>query len=301
MAISVDWHIHTTHSLDCGPNGKGIRLATLAQDAARRGITDWGITDHFFPGSTLGDLFNAKEEFGAPDLPGGAHFGVEAGVVSRWELEEIESGRHPATPHGIREGGPEGDEPALGLTEEDIREYGIEYVVAGVHWPLYVPVEREALIRDYHRQMLFLATHPLVDVVAHPWWWNPGLGWMGEDGFARSDPWIDDFGKIPLSLHDEFAAALKEGNTVAEINLDACLFNDRYPEDFTPQYLEYIAYLHERGVRLTVGSDTHGPAYEPPFARAAELLEGIGLSDKDLWRLPPRQGCATDCLNEDQP
>ena len=79
--------------------------------------------------------------------------------------------------------------------------------LAGTHWPMYVPLEREAVIRDYHRQNMFLATHPLVDIVAHPWWW---MGhWMDRDGNFPAEPWFDDFDVIPRSMHQEFAAAAK--------------------------------------------------------------------------------------------
>ena len=37
---------------------------------------------------------------------------------------------------------------------------------------MYIPYERQAVIRDYHRQNMFLATHPLVNIIAHPWWWS---------------------------------------------------------------------------------------------------------------------------------
>ncbi|MBN1257080.1 MAG: hypothetical protein JXA52_05185 [Planctomycetes bacterium] len=288
MKLTSDWHIHTPHSCDCGLGLKaGVQMSTLVEQAGRKGISDLGITDHVHTGYNLDDIFRAKKEFDTLPFAPRFHFGVEASCVSQWELAEIESGNQLAKTSGLREGGPPGAPLAIAITEEDLREYGIEYVIGSVHWPMYIPFEREAIIADYHRQNLFLAQHPLVDIVGHPWFWEGH--WRDEDGKYRNEPWIDDFGKIPLSLHDEFAAALTENDTAVEINSLTCLFNHRYPDEFTVQYVDYLAYLHERGVKFAIGSDTHGPEYNNGYAAAEPLLESIGLSDDALWRLPARE------------
>jgi len=150
-----------------------------------------------------------------------------------------------------------------------------------------VPFERDAVIRDYHRQNMFLATHPLADIVAHPWWW---MGyWQDPDGRYTSDPWLDDFGKVPNSMHEEFADAVLGHNKAVEINLEAILLTGSYPPTFAPQYLEYLAGLKERGVRFCVGSDCHSASYGSDFATAEAMLASVGIHDRDLWRLPPRQ------------
>ena len=116
------------------------------------------------------------------------------------------------------------------MDKDDIDSYQIEYVVGGTHWPMYVPIEREAVIYDYHRQNMFLVSHPLVDIVAHPWWWH-GY-WQDSDGNYRTDPWFDDFGKIPKAIHNEFASAAIQHDKVVEINISAILLNPHYPERF---------------------------------------------------------------------
>jgi hypothetical protein len=163
----------------------------------------------------------------------------------------------------------------------------VEYVVGGTHWPLYVPLERAAIIRDYHRQNVFLATHPLVDIVAHPWWW---MGhWQDEQGNYLAEPWFDDFRCIPASMHDEFGSAAVERGKKVEINLCAMLQNPHYPERFKRQYMEYLAELKSRGVRLCVGSDCHDRRYAIGFEAPAAMLESVGIADADLWVLPPRR------------
>jgi histidinol phosphatase-like PHP family hydrolase len=234
------------------------------------------------------DVKAAWAEYRASNPGPRFHFGVELSCVSEWELREIEAGRVEDPVYGIREGGPTGAPLALGVTAEDLAELHVEYVVAGTHWLMYVPFEREAVIRDYHRQNLFLACHPLVDIVAHPGWW---MGhWADADGRYTGEPWFDDFGVIPRSIHEEFGAAARENGKVVEINLDANLLNAKYPEHFVRQYVDYLAGLKSAGVRLSIGSDCHDPLYEPDFAAAERLLDSVGIGEPDLWTLPPREG-----------
>ena len=171
------------------------------------------------------------------------------------------------------------------ITAEDLTRYQIEYVVGGTHWPIYVPLERGTVIRDYHRQNMFLATHPFVDIVAHPWWW---MGhWMDNHGNYPAEPWFDDFRVIPSSMHREFAAAASEHDTAVEINIVAILLNPHYPERFVSQYLEYLAELKAQRVRLSIGSDCHAAHYDIDFDRTSQMLQSVGITD-GFWRLEPR-------------
>ena len=282
MRITSDWHIHSQNSCD----GACMPVAELVAGARELGITDYGLTDHFHTPYNLPDIAASRTEFLESDPPAGFHFGIEVSVVSQWELDEIAAGRCEDPTYGLRSGGPPGGAIAIGLRAEDIETHGIEYVVGGTHWPMYVPFEREAVVRDYHRQNLLLATCPLVDIVAHPWWW---MGhWESAQGMYAAEPWFDDFRAIPRSMHDEFAAAAIANKAVVEINADAMLLNGKYPEHFKRQYLEYLAELRGRGVKLCIGSDCHSAHYRIAFERVARMLESVGLRDEELWRLGPR-------------
>ncbi|HOF88308.1 MAG TPA: hypothetical protein PLZ36_09440, partial [Armatimonadota bacterium] len=273
MPITADWHIHTRNSCDQA----SLTVADLLAGAAALGMTDFGVTDHLHTPVNLPDLVASRAEFDAAAPPPTVHFGVELSSVSRWELDAIATGAHGAPTYGLRDGGPADGPLALGITAEALRALGVEYVVAGAHWPMYVPYEREAIIRDYHRQNLFLAAHPLVTIVAHPWWW---MGhWQAEDGSYRAEPWFDDFGAIPASMHDEFAAAALQHGTVVEINLCAQLLHPGYPERYKAQYLDYLAMLKARGVPLSIGSDCHHPRYDIDFPRAEAMLATVGITD----------------------
>jgi len=283
MRLTSDWHLHSRNSCD----EASLVVADLVVEAAAAGITDFGLTDHIHTPVNLPDLAASRQEFLACNPSPRFHFGVEVSCVSTWELAEIAKGDRGTPTYGLRSGGPAGADPALGITAEDLATYGVEYVVGGTHWPLYVPFERQAIIRDYHRQNLFLATHPLVDIVAHPWWW---MGhWKDAAGRYPAEPWFDDFGVIPWSMHDEFAAALTEHDSIFEINISAILLNGQYPERFVRQYLEYLAEFKARGVRFSLASDCHSPHYSAiDFERPARMLESVGFAADDLWCLPPR-------------
>ena len=282
MKITSDWHIHSRNSCD----GACMVVADLVRDAGDQGIEDFGLTDHLHTPYNLPDVAASRREFDACEPSPHFHFGIEVSCMSRWEIEEVASGRHEKPVYGVRRGGPAGGELAIGITAAQLAEYGGEFVVGGAHWPMYVPFEREAVIVDYHRQNMFLATHALVDIVAHPWWW---MGhWQAEDKTYPAEPWFDDFGHIPSSMHEEFAAAAVEHGARVEINLSAMLLTPHYPARFKEQYTEYLAGLKAAGVVLTMGSDCHSARYDIDFETPARMLEAVGIGDEDLWRLPPR-------------
>jgi histidinol phosphatase-like PHP family hydrolase len=284
--ITSNWHQHTHHSVECHDNGRSVDAAI--EQSVRLGFLDFGITDHIHTPVNRPDVVGCSEEFWICPRASSAHLGVEVSVVSRWELDRIAAGAE-RPPYGIRQGGPAGGELAIALDPEDVRALRIEYVVGGTHWPMYVPTEREAVIRDYHRQNLFLASHPLVTIVAHPWWWMGA--WKGRDGLYGGPPWFDDFGAIPASMHDEFAAALVANGKIVEVNAKACLENPEYPERFKRRYAELVAFWKERGAALSFGTDHHDfdGENDPAMLESVERrLAAVGVTDRDFWRLPPR-------------
>ena len=283
MRITTDWHLHSRNSCDSA----AVVMAELKEDAPALGIADYGLTDHLHTPYNLPDLYASRAEFDETGFSERVHWGVELSCVSQWELDELAARDYEGEPtYGLREGGPAGAAPALGLAEAEYGALGVEYVVAGTHWPLYCEIEREAIIRDYHRQNMFLVTHPRVTIVAHPWWWMGA--WKEDDGRYLGAPWLDDFGHVPQSMHEEFAAAAREGGKVVEINLGAMILTPSYPEAFKRQYAEYLAGLQAAGVTLSIGSDCHDAKYEIDFPAAAERLEAVGLEEGKFWRLEAR-------------
>ncbi len=292
--FTSDWHIHTRNSCDCKDAPLPTTMAEIVAAIRAVGITDFGVTDHLHTPFNLPDIKASRREFDSLPPSPHQHFGIEVSCVSAWELAEIATGCHNNPVYGLRSGGPANEKLAIGLTAEDIDRFGIEYVVGGTHWPLYVPIERDAVIHDYHRQNMFLACHPLVTIVAHPWWW---MGhWQESDGMYRTDPWFDDFHKVPQSMHDEFAAAVREHGKVAEINLHAMVLNKQYSEAFKRQYCDYFAGLQSAGVTLSIGSDHHAQHHyyatdegADVFSVAISMLNDVGIRQSELWRLPLRE------------
>lgn len=285
MNITSDWHIHSRNSCD----DAALAMADLIREAGNAGILDFGITDHLHTAYNFPDIVRSREEFLSVNPSPRFHFGIEVSCVSLAEIREIAREHHDNPVYGFPPARRPDGTLAIGITEDDIAKYQIEYVIGGAHWPMNVPLQREAVIRDYHRQNMFLASHPLVDIVAHPWWW---MGhWKDAAGKYNAEPWFDDFRAIPRSMHAEFAAAIMEHNKAVEINLGANLMNADYPDRFVRQYLDYLAELQSQGVQLAVGSDCHDAHYsEINFHAAGKLLETVGIKDKNLWHLPPRKG-----------
>ncbi|MBN2557143.1 MAG: PHP domain-containing protein [Clostridia bacterium] len=273
MIFNDDWHIHSEHSCD----GACMRMEDLVTGAADKGIMDYGITDHIHTQYNFPDIINSRKAYEVNRKPG-FHFGVEVSCVSRWEIDKVAAGAGGKLTYGIREGGPAGGELAIAIDEDYIDARGIEYVVAGTHWSMYAGHRAEDLVRDYHRQNMFLSQHRLVDIVAHPWWYYGPC----EDG------WTTDFGMIPESMHDEFARSCIENNKLVEINLAAMLLAKNYSDKFKREYMEYLVFLKEAGVRFSIGSDCHNEFYNLDMQKASDMLGSAGFEESDFHSPVPR-------------
>jgi histidinol phosphatase-like PHP family hydrolase len=287
LTIDCDWHIHSRHS----PCGKPeATLESIRSGMRRAGITRGGVTDHLHCELNVPALEAARREYDALDGRDEFHFGLEVSCLREYDLKRNRRAGADAHIYGVWDEGPEGP-LAVYLPDELCERLGVEYVIGGAHWPLGAPLEREAVIRSYHRQNMFLAQHPSVDIVAHPWWWMGA--WKDEDGKYRTLPWLDDFNHVPRSMHDEFEAAIRENGKFVEINAGAILLNDSYPPSFRGQYLEYLVMLKEAGVRFATGSDSHDAGYNGKLRRIEADLDALGLTSANLWQGPaadaPRQ------------
>lgn len=272
---SSDWHIHCEASYDAS-----LKVPTLLENAEKYGITELGITDHVnLPGWT-NYLEKARELF-LKYKKTGFHLGVELTTLSKPKFDYVMA--HGGADELWKQCGP--FEPfkgyELAMTEEQLREYGVEYVVGGAHWPCYAPYTREDIIKDYALQNIYLASDKRVDIVAHPWWFCGK--WANEKGVYDSLPWFDDFGVIPMSIHDEFAAAMIENDACMEWNILSFIVTDEYTEKFTRQYAEYVRMMFEKGVKITIGSDVHHDY--PDFREKVEALaSSVGFKEGDFTK-----------------
>jgi histidinol phosphatase-like PHP family hydrolase len=277
--IDFDYHIHSHHS-PCGD--PKTTLADIAAAAKAAGIRSLGITDHLNGAVNHAALDACRAEFDALDADLDLHFGVEVTTLREWD-HAINGlvGRY-ANPYGVWEFGPEDSPLTVYLTEDLKRRWGVEYVLGGAHFVLGAPLERDAVIRSYHRQNLFCATHPLVDVVVHPWWWQ--RYWKDADGRFSGLPWIGDFGAVPRDFHREFAEAVVRNGKAVEINAGAIFTNASYPDAFKRAYLGYLRDLKSWGVRFSLGSDAHTASHVGDTRTLAPVLDALGLRPSDLWR-----------------
>ena len=279
MSMRADWHIHSRHS-PCGRPEATLEL--ILREARAAGIEELGITDHL--NSPLNDaaVRACRQEYDALDGKAGFQFALEVGCLRRHDLDEARRLGPAASIWGQQGGGPSDDELVLYLPEDLLGELRPAYLIGGAHGTLGAPLERDAVIRQYHRQNLFLACHPAVNIVAHPWWWQGA--WLDERKMYSSLPWFDDFSAIPLSMHDELAAAAREHGTAIEINAGAIFVNPAYPDRFKDEYLDYLAYLKDAGVTFSVGSDSHHPGYDGRLRLIEPQLAALGLTEDQLWR-----------------
>jgi hypothetical protein len=275
MRIDVDWHVHSHHS-PCG--SPQAALGTLAANLCAAGVRRWGLADHVFTELNIPALEAARREFDQAVPAGQAVFAVEASVLRDWDLQET---RRTGNIWGYHPGGPPG-RLEMFLPEELVARLGIRYVIAGAHWALGAEMTVDDCVRCYHRQNMFLAEHPRVDIIAHPWWWR-------KQYFTPTETieflWLADFSVIPRSMHDEFASAVRQHGKRVELNASN-ISTEQPLTRRAEQYLEYLAGLKAAGCRFAVGSDSHAAEYRPQTPRLAEVLTRYGFDEADLWSGP---------------
>lgn len=253
MGITTDWHIHTKYSCDSAC----MEFEDLIKDAKKTGIKDFGVTDHYHCRLQEEDIKLSRIAYeqailNHPELKGHFHFGIEASVMSEWEIEKIAKGDFQEPPiWGIRTGGPKNSPAMYDFDEELLEKYKIEYVVGGVHWLLYCDSDKDSIIKEQHRQYMFCASDPRTTILAHYLWWNE----MDEKRMPEATNPCGQFMVISETMRNELVSALIENNVAFEINSE--FFKDKYPFSFRDEYLGWISDIQKKGVLLSFGGDSH--------------------------------------------
>ncbi len=279
MKIKSDWHIHT----ECSCDDACMKFDDLVACAKECGLTDFGVSDHLHSLVQESDIVASRKEFDRiiaqnPELKGHFHFGIEASVMSKWELDKINRKDYvgSAPIYGIG-GGPKNAELDFAFDDEFLAKYGVEYIVSGVHWTRYNDESPADIAKDYHRQYLFAATHPKVNILAHYLWWNPIQGM--ENPF-ESGKYITE------SMRNELKSALVENGKIFELNIDGVLFNRCYNEAWVENYLGFVYELQSAGVKFSIGSDCHGSRLsQASYERADALLTKHGIDTSKFFSL----------------
>lgn len=274
-----DWHIHSEASYDAN-----LKVPDLIVRAKKNGIKHFGITDHVNYPFMVKHLERARALFLA-NYTEGFHFGVELTTVPKSQYDFAI--KHPSDPddrkhylHGYIPPIFKKDGISLSLSDEELERCQVEYVVAGAHWSFSPIQSRKAATKSYQEQQMFIAQQSCVDIIAHPWWIYMSRYYKND---VYIGPWYDDFGRIPNSMHDEFAAAVLENNKLIELNTDFFV-SSNYTEKFKRQYAEYICMLHERGIGITIGSDLHDN-YTAHHDQVRRYFEPLGFT-KETFATP---------------
>ena len=281
MKIKQNLHIHSMHSCDSAC----AALNDIQQEMLALGMTEFGVSDHFHTRYNLCDIQSCRNDFLAYERPEAFHFGIEVSSVSKWECEKIAAGDYEIIKddpvYGLRfTEGPAGAESCVDITREELKKLGVEYVIGGVHWPMYSPGGRETAYEDYFKQMMELIRNPVVDILAHPW---GAIEHAAGDWFHHRDEAHKDYDaivNIPEELNEKLCNELLKYDKCAEINLSDMLTR---PDKCCRFYWEMFAKWREAGVKFTIGSDQHEAHVNRVMFKAAELLLDIyGFKDDDI-------------------
>jgi histidinol phosphatase-like PHP family hydrolase len=73
MKIRQNLHIHSRHSCDSAC----AALDDIQREMMRRGMTEFGISDHLHSNFNNGDIENARKDFLSAERPAEFHFGIK--------------------------------------------------------------------------------------------------------------------------------------------------------------------------------------------------------------------------------
>ena len=274
--IHSDWHIHSEHSYDAH-----LSLDTIATEAQKQGLRMVGITDHvnFNDEKFLSDLRNSVD--GVKQAQKKYPFlvlGVELTPIEKSEFDYIAK-------TGTREGyvAPVQNAPfdiELAVSKEELMAMGVRYAIGASHWRVdlpnarKLPVDRDACIREWYRQQMYLACDERVTILGHPWYHGRGV-------------WYEDFSVIPHTMNMDIAAALKENGKYVECNSHFfCRDRGVMPsEKFKHQYAEFLRELFEMGIPVTYGSDEHDNYHDTLRPVVERYLFEAGFRDGDISEL----------------
>ena len=161
----------------------------------------------------------------------------------------------------------------LTQTKEQLTKRGVRYAIGAAHWRVDVPyakglpVDRDAMIKEWYRQQMWLACDERVTILGHPW-------------YNGKVVWYDDFSIIPRSMNIDIASALKENKKYVECN-EGVLCSQKASEKFRRQYAEFIRELFEIVIPVTYGSDSHNE-YANKHLEMEKILADVGFVEGDF-------------------
>ena len=249
-SFGCDFHIHTKH-LRCAD--ETMEIAAIVAECERLGVTSLGIADHLNSLDKLDLHLDIKRDIDALDTSIDVYFGVELNYT--------------------------GCDEDFVLTPEIKEEYGFGFALGGTH-ELYVDTyDLKKIIDIQHRHHLKTCRNPLVDVLAHPYWFSQ----RDFEGDGRGWPWFDTMTAVPQSYVRELGQVARETGTAIEINGGSIFTNPDYGKRFISEYIDYLAALAAEGACFSLGSDAHTIERLAVISAAWQVAEELKLPEDRIW------------------
>jgi histidinol phosphatase-like PHP family hydrolase len=227
-----------------------MEVTAIVKECERVGVTVLAITDHVNELHQVPLHLQIREDIEALETGVEVYFGVELNYTG---LDEV-----------------------FPFSADLKEEYGFQVVIGGIHRPYLDEYDPRQLVDIQHRHHLKTCSDPLVDVLVHPYWFGKG----DFDGW----PWAEWMKHVPEAYARELGQASRETGTAIEINACATLTNPSYPDDFVPQYVDYLALVADAGATFTVGSDAHDINRLQDIQAAWRVVDQLRLPDERIWR-----------------
>lgn len=244
-----DFHMHTRYT----DAEAGMEVATIVPACERLGLAEIAITDHMHGPEQVEVHRAIRREVAALRTPIAVYMGVE--------LDILEPDRSPFFSPELR------------------AELGFDVVLAGMHFMGHDQCDWARIVPVHHRNHLRVCEDPLIDVLAHPYWFPCGY-YMEPYNW----PMLYTMDIVPDSMVRELAAASRETGTAIEINACSSLEFFMWPPEFKKSYREYIGRLAAAGAIFSVGSDAHQLGNLAGIAHSWKLVEDLGIPPERIWK-----------------
>jgi histidinol-phosphatase (PHP family) len=257
VSLDYDYHTHSTYS-------DGDLMPRMLAAAASAGLAGVGITDHC----------NVAEREAMQEMK--AQFGFNLDTTYERRRRGIDAYRDRFDLRIFDAVEMDYDPQDEAQVAAFLETAGFDYAIGSVHHVEDVNVhfesyfgrkseaERRAVVETYFDKLVALVDSELFEVAAHPDLIerNPALR-----GLATTED------------YERVAAAFADSRTVPEVNAGRAL--DDYGEFHpTPEFLDALL---ERGVSVTVGTDSHEPeTIAPRLDALSERLAEAGVDPVDV-------------------
>ena len=243
-----DFHIHTAR---VGCADATMEIPTIVKRCEQRTLTAIAITDHVDQPDGLQANLQIKRDLENIDTNIDLYFGLEASYV--------------APDHEF-------------FYNEQMKEtYGFQFAIGGVHATYLDEYDPARIVEVRHRYYLEVCQNPLIDVLAHPYWFSSA------EFQAKGWPRFDSMLPVPPSYARELGQVAKETNTAIEINggnVSSLNRSDLYID----AYIDFLTLIAEQGPAFSIGSDAHDLRSLGRIEAAWTVPERIGIGADRIWR-----------------